>query len=401
MNLVEKHIINPSNPLYSECDRVCFQSKNIFNKSLYEIRKAYEEDGRYLNYQNLYHHMKQFEVYDYLPKKVFCWTLKGVSQAYDSYFALLKKKKEGKYNKDVNIPFYKHKTKGRYVTIYPKQALNKRKFAKSGLIKLSQTNIEIKTKIKNYDDILEVKISPKAHCYVIVVVYRINDVDMVPDNGRYLGIDLGLNNLFTIGSNVQGLQPVIINGKPLKAINQYYNKRVADLKSKLDGKQYTSKTIKKITLKRNNRVSDYMHKATRKIVNYAKDNNISKVIIGYNKEWKTELNHGKRGNQNFIHIPHRKGVDMLKYKLLQHGIELIEHEESYTSKCSFLDLEPVKKHEKYLGRRIKRGMFKSSSGRKINADVNGALNIMRKVIPNVFDNGIEGIGVHPKLLSVA
>ena len=401
MNLVEKHIINPSHPLYSECDRVCFQSKNIFNKSLYEIRKAYEEDGRYLNFINLYHHMKQFEVYDYLPKKVFSWTLRGVSQAYDSYFALLKKKKEGKYDKDVNIPFYKHKTKGRYVTIYPKQALNKRKFAKSSLIKLSQTNIEIKTKIKNYDDILEVKISPKAHCYVIVVVYRINDVNMVPDNGRYLSIDLGLNNLFTIGSNVQGLQPVIINGKPLKAINQYYNKNVADLKSKLDEKQYTSKAIKKITLKRNNRVSDYMHKATRKIVNYAKDNNISKVIIGYNKEWKTELNHGKRGNQNFISIPHRTGVDMLKYKLLQHGIELIEHEESYTSKCSFLDLEPVKKHEKYLGTRIKRGMFKSSSGRKINADVNGALNIMRKVIPNVFNNGIEGIAVHPKLLLVA
>ena len=189
---------------------------------------------------------------------------------------------------------------------------------------------------------------------------------------------IGVNNLCAIGSNV--LKPIIINGKPLKSINQYYNKKLAKLKSELKNEKKTSKRIKSLTNKRNNKVNDYLHKSSRLIVNYLVSNNINTLVIGKNKEWKQNAKIGKRNNQNFIQIPHTRFIEMLEYKCKLEGITVIVTEESYTSKCSFMDNEPIKKHTNYVGKRVKRGLFKSSKGILINADLNGSLNILKKVV---------------------
>ena len=207
------------------------------------------------------------------------------------------------------------------------------------------------------------------------------------NNDRYCSIDLGLNNLATIGSNV--IKPIIINGKPLKSINQFYNKRVSNLKSKLKDGKKTSRRIKSLTDKRNNKIKDYLHKASTLLVNQLVSNDLNTLIIGNNKSWKQDINIGKRNNQNFVQIPHSTFIKMLEYKCKLRGINVLITEESYTSKCSFLDNEDIKKQKEYKGRRIKRGLFKSSKGILINADVNGSLNILKKVVGNFKYNPIE------------
>lgn len=212
------------------------------------------------------------------------------------------------------------------------------------------------------------------------------------------GIDIGLDNLAAITSNQKDFKPVLINGRPLKSINQYYNKKRAKLMSFIGGKG-TSKGIEKLTHKRNCMVENYLHQSSRYIIDLLVKQKIGTLIIGKNDGWKQDINIGKRNNQNFVSIPHAQFIHQLQYKGELAGIEVIVNEESYTSKCSFLDEEPIKKHKKYLGRRIKRGLFKSKNGTKINADINGSANIIRKVIPNAFANGIEGIVVFPKRLT--
>lgn len=281
--------------------------------------------------------------------------------------------------------------------------MSKKIFKKNGKIHLSQTEIYINTKLKNFDIINEVRIIPRNNHYIIEVVYEKQELELKIDNNRYLSIDLGLNNLATCCSNINGFKPFIINGKPLKSINQFYNKELSFYKSKLEkeNKIKKSKRISRLTNKRNNKVNDYLHKSSRILVNQLVSNNINTLVIGNNKEWKQDINIGKRNNQNFVQIPHGRFIDMLEYKCKLLGINVILQEESYTSKCSFLDSEKICKHEEYLGRRIKRGLFRSGNGVLINADVNGSYNIMRKAIPNAFANGIEGLAVNPIKLEIS
>lgn len=190
------------------------------------------------------------------------------------------------------------------------------------------------------------------------------------------------------------IKPVFINGRPLKSINQYYNKELAKLKSRQDlcgNKSVNSNKINTLSYKRYTKIKDYLHKASRKLVNHLVSNNVSKVVIGHNKEWKQDINLGKINNQKFVHIPFNMFIQMVTYKAQLEGVEVVQREESYTSKCSFLDGEEICKHDVYMGRRIKRGLFRSYNGRLINADLNGALNILRKEISNVFNReyGIE------------
>lgn len=221
-------------------------------------------------------------------------------------------------------------------------------------------------------------------------VYNI-DEKRCSDNGNYVGVDIGINNLATVGGNK--INPVLINGRPLKSINQFYNKQLAKLKSRQDtckNKNVHSSKIRKLTQKRNNKIKDYLHKASRKLVNHLVSNSVSKIVIGHNKNWKQDINLGKSNNQKFVQIPFSMFIHMVTYKSQLEGIEVIVREESYTSKCSFLDNEEIRKCETYKGKRIKRGLFRSYDGRLINADLNGALNILRKEIPNVFNEyGIE------------
>jgi putative transposase len=204
-----------------------------------------------------------------------------------------------------------------------------------------------------------------------------------------------------VTSNVGSLKPLLINGRGLKSINQYYNKKKAYLQSLLPKGVYNSKKISQLTHKRNMKIHDFMHKASKGLIDYLVSNQIGKLVIGKNKNWKQNLNIGKKSNQSFTSIPFQKLIDMITYKAVLKGIEVLLTEESYTSKCSFIDMEPLKKQESYKGKRVERGLFKSENGTLINADCNGSGNIIRKVFPNAFcgetqqANGIEGVVVRP------
>ena len=396
MQLVEKHIINLNHSLFKECDKLCFSSKNIYNRALFLIKQDFKNNKSYHTLNNLYDVMKKEECYSSLPPKVAQQTLRCISSTWKSFFNLIKSKKQD----SVGEPKFLHKTKGRYLTVFTNQAISKKVFNKSHKIKLSQCDIEFYTKINDFSQIACVRIVPKLDSYVIEVVYNVEDRPQLKSNRSYFAIDLGVNNLATVTSNKIDYKPFIINGRPLKSINQYYNKQLAYYKSKLSGNRYTSHKIKRLTNKRNNKINDYLHKASSLIVNKMCQEDIRCLIIGKNDKWKQEVNIGKANNQNFVNIPHSRFIDMLKYKCERVGIKVVLVNENYTSKCSFLDNESVEKHDIYDGKRIKRGLFQSKEGKLINADVNGSYNILKKAIPTAFAKGIEGVVVHPLIIMI-
>jgi putative transposase len=149
----------------------------------------------------------------------------------------------------------------------------------------------------------------------------------------------------------------------------------------------------RMTNKRTRKINHYLHTQSRRLIDLLVEEGIGTLVIGKNENWKQEINIGKRNNQNFVPIPHARFIDMLTYKAQLVGIRVIVREESHTSKCSFLDLEPIEHHEQYVGKRVKRGLFRASNGRRIHADVNGSYNILRKEIPDSFGQGIEGVAV--------
>ena len=261
-----------------------------------------------------------------------------------------------------------------------------------GIIKLPKSNLQFKTKQKN---ISQFRIVPKNNYIVLEVVYEASIKELLKDNKRYMSIDLGIDNLASCSSNVTN--SFIINGKPVKSINQFYNKKKAKLQSELEikNKKKTSKQIQNLTLKRNNKIKDYFHKASRYIVNQLVNQSINTLIIGKNDGWKQETNIGKKNNQNFVNIPHQIFINQLKYKCKLEGINVIEQEESYTSKVSFLDNDYIPTYQvddelfKSSGKRIKRGLYKTFNCSIINADINGSLNIMRKYLNVVCDEIIS------------
>ena len=373
MYLTERHIIKNN----KELDILCFNSKNLYNKALYLVRQHYFETKDYLNYFQVYRLMADSKDVDYyaLPTRVATQTLRLLDRNFKSFFALIKKKKKNEYNKPIRIPRYLDK-EGRTIATFPKGAVSM-VYLRKGIIKLSSLSLQIPTKVTE-SNIVEVRVLPRNNHHVVEVTYKVDEVQLKSDNGRYASIDLGLNNLATVGSNV--VKPFIVNGRPLKSINQYYNKEMARLQSLLKGNKKTSKRIKSISNKRNNKVKDYLHKSSRMLVNFLVSNDISTLIIGYNEEWKQNINIGKKNNQSFVNIPFYAFIQQLEYKCKLEGINFIITEESYTSKCSFLDNETIEKQENYLGKRIKRGLFMSAKNKIINADLNGSLNILKKAV---------------------
>ena len=375
MQLVEQHIIKKNDNRYKILDEVCFKSKNLYNAALYEIRQHFFNTKQFLNWfsiDKIFKEKKQDDYYS-LPCKVSQQTLKLLNQNFKSFFSLLKKKN---YTKKKSIPKYLDKSKGRFVAVYTNQAISKKEL-RNGMIQLSGTDFKIKTKVDG-NSINQVRIVPKNSYYKVEVIYEVEEIEELEDNEKYAAIDLGVNNLATVSFNES--KPFIINGKPLKSINQFYNKRKSELQSKLSGDRKSSNKINSITRKRNNKIKNYLYKASRCIVNHLVSNNVNTLIIGKNDNWKQETNIGKKNNQNFVSIPHSQFVEMISYKCKLVGIAVMMTEESYTSKCSFIDNEEMKHHEEYKGKRIKRGLFRTNEGRLINADLNGSLNIMRKVI---------------------
>nr|WP_293331096.1 transposase [Microcoleus sp. CAWBG58] len=280
--------------------------------------------------------------------------------------------------------------------VYTIQAISSKEL-KKGIIKLSGTKILIKTQVKP-EQICQIRLVPKCDSYVIEVIYNAcTQPEPTVENQKELvaSIDLGLNNLVALTSNQPGFVPLLINGRPLKSINQFYNKRKAQLQSQLKGNRCSSSRLGRLTRCRHQKVDNYLHHTSRQIINLLASEKIGTLVIGKNQKWKNEINLGKKTNQNFVSISHARLIEMLKYKASLVGIKVIEQEESYTSKSDFFSLDPIPVYGNigsgdvtFSGSRIKRGLYKTSSGRLINADVNGSYNILRKAIPNAFSDGI-------------
>ena len=400
MNLTESHKIRPNHKLYSICDELCFKSKNLYNVALFEFRQSYfnkEEDT--LTWQNINRIFNQSNQFDYreLPSKVSNTVLKKLGNNISSFCSLVKK---SDYNKKVRLPKFLHKTDGRFIVEFNKQTFsNKRDEDNNLIICKSSLNLRIPTKVENPQ---QVRIVPKTGCYVIEVIYEIKENKM-KQNQRVASIDLGLNNLATVVTN-DGDNPILISGKKIKSINQYYNKMASKQKSLLPNNIFTSKSLARLWLKRNNKISYEIHKITKFLANYFDERDVSKVIIGNNTDWKNGINLGRRNNQNFVNIPYSKFINQLTYKCQLLGITVITREESYTSKASFLDYDEIPNYNdetkpKFSGKRIKRGLYRSTT-RKINADVNGAYNIMAKENPNYIISNREQLGFNPILIKL-
>ena len=367
MKLVEKHLVKSSKLEWMEIERLGFLSKNLYNCAVYQCRQAFFQGQSVPSFNQLYHLLKSDD-YKVLPAKVSQLIIKQVARTFKSYFAVIEvyKKDSSKFLGCPKLPRYKHKKKGRNILTYNYQAISK-KALKLGLIQPSGTSLSIPTKQNKID---EVRIIPKEGSYVIEVVYEIKQALLadIKEHKAIAGIDLGINNLATVTSNISDFQPFIVCGKALKSANRYYNQIKARLRSSLPKNQPTSNRIQRLTTKRNSKVDYYLHTASRYIVSRLLENQITMLVIGKNDNWKQVVNLGSITNQKFVSIPHATFINQLIYKCQLSGIKVVTVNEAYTSKCSFWDFEAIKKQATYLGKRIKRGLFKASSGRLYNCD---------------------------------
>ena len=396
MQLVERHIIKKNNTHYKGCDNLCFLSKNLYNAGLYRIKQEFLETGKWLRYNELEKEFKLNNQLDYrhdiFPVNSSQQTLMLLDKNLKSYFSAIKswKRDNKKFTGCPKFPKYLDKEKGMSVIFFTNVQFR----IKGNLILFPKKSGLPFLKTKVTEKILQVRIIPKLDYYIIEVVYNYQEKIKESLNQNYLSIDLGINNLATCVDTKNN--KFICNGKPVKSINQFYNKKLAKLKSSLQIRhnRKSSNKTRKLSLKRNNKITDYLHKSSRYIINHCIKNDIDNIVIGKNTGWKDSVNIGKRNNQNFVSIPFNTFESYLYYKAQKEGIRCITREESYTSKCSALDLEPIQKQDIYLGKRVKRGLFKSSKGITINADINGSLNIMRKEVGDeVLNNFLTNRGL--------
>ncbi len=396
MQLVEKHIIERSDPRYKAIDAASFASKNLYNATLYIVRQVWISKGEYLNYNTMDKMMQKHEAYRELPTKVAQEVVKQVHEAWISFFEACKEYREHpeKFTGRPRLPKYKDKANGRNLLQYNMQAVSRgKRTLDRGIIKPSQLGIIVKTR-QSPSSINEVRVVPKKGHYVVEVVYTKGEKQIESKKEYIAGIDLGVNNLMALTSNKPGMQPVVVNGRLVKSTNQFYNKRRAELQKAL-GHTGSTRRMERLTTRRNRRIEHYMHTASKRVIDLLVKENIKTLIIGKNDGWKQETNMGKRNNQNFVQIPHAKLISMLKYKAELVGIKVKLTEESYTSQASFLDgdLMPVydpkrKDKPEFSGKRIKRGLYRAKDGRLINADINGAGNTIRKVAPKAFESRV-------------
>ena len=386
----KQQVNNLSKKEYRALRDLCYITRNIYNVALYNVRQHYFECKEFLNYNSNYHLVKSNENYTILNKNSAQLTIKKVQQDFKSFFGLLKLKSQGKYDKKVKIPNYLKDDEYSNM-LFEEFAINNGVFTMPmspsmkkvyGLVNIKVPSNLLDKKIK------EIRIIPKynARFFEIQYIYEVQEKSTNLNKNNVLAIDLGIDNLCTCTAN--NGQAFIIDGKKLKSINQYANKKNAYLQSIKD-KQKITKTTKaqtKLWNKRNNQVNYYLSKAAKIIIDYCLQNNLGTIVLGYSESFQKETNMGKANNQNFVNIPMGSFKKKLEYLCQWYGIDLIIQEESYTSKSSFLDNDDLpiynaEKPQKYTfsGKRIKRGLYKSKLGILINSDVNGSLNILRKV----------------------
>ena len=392
MRLVEQHCISKNDARYAVIDAASFASKNLYNADNYIIRQSFIHEGIYKDYGTVYHEVKHHDAYKALPAKVANDVLRLLGKNWKSFFKAIEawKLDPTPFVGRPCLPKYKDKQKGRNVLIYDIQALSRTALRK-GVIAPSMLDIEVQTRKTN---IQQVRIVPHCGFYMIEVVYEQDPVQTSVNPSLIASVDIGVNNLVALTSNKHGFVPRLVNGRPMKSVNQFYNKRKADLQAKRGDLRFTSR-MERITMKR-----------TRRIIDLLVQEGIGTLIIGKISLWKQDLMMRKKDIQHFVQIPHARFVNMLCYKAQLVSIRVIIQEESYTSKASFLDDDPIPMYGKcedkpiFLGRRVKRGLYQSRHGIRFNSDVNGSYNILRKASPDAFMQGSRGCAVHPIRLAV-
>ncbi len=393
MRLSETIYINPS----KELSKLCHLAKNLYNLANWYVRQDFFKLNNFLSYYDLDYILKNKQAYRSLPSQTSQQILKLVNRNWKSYFGALKEYRASpkKFRTRHRIPSYKKKN-GEFIAVFTNQQC---KIKEGYLIFPKKVNLKlVKTRIT--EKLKEVKIIPMGIKYKIVIVYEKEKQDLGFNINRMLSIDLGLNNLITAVNNI-GLDPIIIKGKVVKSINHYYNKQLAHYRrfeNKKNNFQDT-KRIQKLHLKRYNKINTIFHRISRSLIKYCIKNNLGTIIIGYNYGWKQNSNLGKKNNQNFVQIPFLRLINQIKYKSEMIGITVIMINENHTSKCSFFDNEDIRHHKKYKGKRISRGLFRTSNGTLINADVNAGYNIMKKTFPNAISvDGIKVLGLMPQII---
>lgn len=388
---VKQQIKHLSKTSYLSLRELCYAAKNLTNKAIYNIRQYYFTEGEFLKYEKNYVLLKNSPNYKELNSNMAQQTLKEIDGSFKSFFGLLKLAKQGKYAfKDCKLP--KYLPKDGYATLiigFVRLKGNKIIVPFSNGFKKTHKPIEIiMPPILLDKKIKEIRIIPKANArfFEIQYSYEAKCVQRNLNKNNALALDLGINNLVTaVSSNGKSF---IIDGRKLKSINQWFNKENAHLQSIKDKQGFGKKTTnrqKTIARKRNNKVNDYMNKASREVIDYCIKNDIGTLIVGYNVTFQRKAHIGKRNNQNFVNIPFGRLRDKLEYLCKLNNIDFIKQEESYTSKASFWDKDNIPAYNadnpkiyKFSGRRIHRGLYKTANEKMLNADVNGALNIMRK-----------------------
>lgn len=396
VNRVEQQIIRKNNQIYNVVDQYCFYSKNVYNQANYIIRQEFINNNNKLSAYDVQKLMQPMDCYKECGSQAAQKTIQLVDKMWKSYFKAIKdwKKNPSKYLGMPKLPKYLPKD-GRQVFMLKN-------------IQCSLNDGQFRIAFKPFGGytvnthavgkLMQCRFVPKADYYVMEIVYEIEVPDVVEERIRICSIDLGTENLVTMVNNV-GLQPVVIKGGAIKSVNQFYNKRKAEMQSQLKketGRDW-SKNLQKLTDKRYEKIKYLMHCASKKVVDYCVENEIDTLIIGLNKKWKQE----NENKQNFTYIPFDMLISQIQSKCEEYGIEVVMTEEAYTSGTSFLDKEQPIKENYNKERRVYRGLFIANNGKTINADVNGAYQIMKKVVPDVFDEGIEGVGSHPIRLEIA
>lgn len=389
MRLVERHIVKDN-----RFEDICFKSGLLYNYVLYNVRQGIfnEEYLKEYEFSTKLCKENQFDFRN-LPTAI---SQQVVTQVFSNIKGWIKAKKEfeknpSKFRSKPKLLKYK-KGKKQNMVVFTTSAC---RVKKDGCIHFIKNIVQpIKTKIGD-NKLCQVRIIPQATCYVVEVIYEKKEQDLSLNKDNVLSIDLGLNNLCSCVNNVDK-QTFIVNGRVMKSFNQWYNKRKAKLMS-FAGDKGTSKRLRQLNNYRNFWIEDHIYKISRYIVNYCVDNNIGSLVVGLNKGWKQEINLGKKTNQKFVEIPFSRLIDKISYKCKLVGISFYLSEESYTSKVDHLAFEELGKHDVYLGKRKQRGLFQSSVNKLINADINGAIGIGRKVFGDSYVNRIidSGLAFNP------
>lgn len=401
---VEKHVIKRSDKHFQLLMNFCHMSKNLYNHANYLVREQFIKDGNWLRYADLDSALKmdtEYPDYRNMPTAQSAQQiLRLLDKNWKSFFKSIKdwSTNKEKYLGKPKMPKYLKKSSN-YLLIMTNQNCK----LTDGYIKFPKVfdGFTIKSKFtekQNAVGLQQVRFIPRGGRIIAEVVYTIHEVEKLADNGRYIGIDIGVDNLATVANNI-GESAFAINGRPLKSLNKYYNKlrsRYQGISKQMNDKNNTNR-LDRLTDKRTAKINDYLHKASRYIINYCIQHDIHTIIIGKNKEWKQNARIGKVNNQTFVQIPFAKLIEMIQYKAEECGIAVILTEESYTSGTSFIDNEEPTKAFYNKSRRIHRGMFVSNSGVKINADLNGAYQIIKKVFPIKWD---IGCALHPVVVGL-